>query len=694
MDDIFDRCRTVCELIECNDERGARNELIKIMDYCNKNNIVYNSLINHLIRNLGLYPYLQTESASWDDRFVYEAFKVDVGNNMVTLHKEQSKLLKSLIDGKNLAISAPTSFGKSFVIDAFIAIKKPKNVVIIVPTIALMDETRRSIYKKFSSKYKIITTSDVELAEQNIFIFPQERAISYINKLKEIDMLIIDEFYKASKSFDKDRAPALLKAILKLGKIAKQKYYLSPNISSLKNNIITKDMEFVKYDLNTVYLEKHDIYKNIQNNPDKQRELLNVLKTTQNKTLIYAGTYSEIDNLGILLSEHMQILDNNKLLNDFYCWLSNNYTDTWSLKNLVKRGIGVHNGSLHRSLGQIQIKLFEEPEGIRTIISTSSIIEGVNTSAENIVIWKNKNGSRNLNDFTYNNIIGRGGRMFKHFVGQIYILEKPPASEDTELDINIPEEIYVDIDEQNLEQDFTKEQVAKIIEKKSELQELLQVDNYDKFIEENPLQSSSSTTVKNILVEFRKAPNDWKRINFLNSANTEDWNYFLYKILPLQPDGWETRYSNIVNFTKILSNNWQKTIPELLDDMAEFDMGINDFFKLERLISFKLAGLLKDINTLQHTVFNDESIDITPFITKVSNAFLPTVVYQLEEYGLPRMISRKIDKENIINFADNELNLHQTINRFKEIGYNEIVKNVSSLDDFDKYILKYFYEGI
>ena len=134
-----------------------------------------------------------------------------------------------------------------------------------------------------------------------------------------------------------------------------------------------------------------------------------------------------------------------------------------------------------------EIKLFEETHGIKTIISTSSIIEGVNTSAENIVIWKNKNGSRNLNDFTYNNIIGRGGRMFKHFVGQIYILEKPPVSEDTELDINIPEEIYVDIDEHNFEQDLTKEQVAKIIEKKSELQELLQVDNYDKFVEENNL---------------------------------------------------------------------------------------------------------------------------------------------------------------------------------------------------------------
>lgn len=61
-------------------------------------------------------------------------------------------------------MSAPTSFGKSFVIDAFIAIKQPINVVILVPTVALADETRRRICRKFSHQYKIITTTDVELA--------------------------------------------------------------------------------------------------------------------------------------------------------------------------------------------------------------------------------------------------------------------------------------------------------------------------------------------------------------------------------------------------------------------------------------------------------------------------------------------------------------------------------------------------
>jgi len=216
--DIFQSCHKINDFLIANQDCKARNELIKLLDHHLKNEIEYSPLVNHFIRATGLYPYLDPDTASWDDRYVYEVFKVDVGEeDTKTLHREQSSLLKRLINGENIAVSAPTSFGKSFVIDAFISIKKPNNVVIIVPTIALTDETRRRLYKKFAREYKIITTTDVELAEKNIFIFPQERAINYIDKLETIDILIIDEFYKASSTYDKERSPALLKAIIKLG---------------------------------------------------------------------------------------------------------------------------------------------------------------------------------------------------------------------------------------------------------------------------------------------------------------------------------------------------------------------------------------------------------------------------------------------------------------------------------------------
>ena len=113
--------------------------------------------------------------------------------------------------------------------------------------------------------------------------------------------------------------------------------------------------------------------------------------------------------------------------------------------SLARRATGIHNGKLHRSLSQIQIRLFEEMDGFDNIISTSSIIEGVNTSAENVIIWRNEIGASNLNDFTYKNIIGRGGRMFRHFIGKIYLLESPPLEEVTQLEIPFPDSILGDL---------------------------------------------------------------------------------------------------------------------------------------------------------------------------------------------------------------------------------------------------------
>jgi hypothetical protein len=189
--ETFEVCREVNQLVTLGRETEARDALIKLLDERGDwRDDPEGGLINHMIRATGLYPYLQVEAAAWSDRYVYEAFKVDIGSDTpATLHREQSLLLRRLLDGEDLAISAPTSIGKSFIIDAFIAIREPRNVVIIVPTLALTDETRRRLHRKFGGRYRVITTAGVPLAERNILVFPQERVQGYVELLKQVDLL-------------------------------------------------------------------------------------------------------------------------------------------------------------------------------------------------------------------------------------------------------------------------------------------------------------------------------------------------------------------------------------------------------------------------------------------------------------------------------------------------------------------------
>ena len=566
---VFDKCKAINNLLEEDNENEARDELIKLLDYLKRKNIEYTPLINHLIREVGLYPYIDLKSSHWEDRFVYDAFKVDIGEiEPLTLHREQSSLLKKIVSGANIAVSAPTSFGKSFVIDAFIAINKPKNVMIIVPTIALADETRRRIYKKFSIQYKIITTADIELEDKNIFIFPQERAMSYIDKIDSLDILIIDEFYKASITLDKqnkDRASTLLKTIEKFGKIAKQKYFLAPNISTLKENPFTKDMKFEKIDFNTVFLKIYDEHLKMTSDTKKRNKLIKILKEEKVKTLIYAGTYSEIDKVSKALLKKKEFLDL-ELLNNFSDWLKINYSEDYELSDLVKHGVGIHNGQLHRSLSQIQVKLFEEINGLDTFITTSSIIEGVNTSTENIVIWKNKNGGSKLDIFTYKNIIGRSGRMFKHFIGKAYILDKPPKEENTELSIEIPEDSLSDFDREEYQSQFTKEQINKIIEYKEIMNNLLGKENYKRIIDENLLQNNP-IVIQKIAEHLYYNKDSWNGLANLNSPNPTMWDTYLFHIMKeFMPFMWQDlRYKDFVEFIKILTQNGKRPISELLE---------------------------------------------------------------------------------------------------------------------------------
>ena len=704
--DIFDSCHLINDHLNSNQEVQARNELIKLLDYHERNEIEYSPLVNHLIRETGLYPYLNADTANLEDRFVYEIFKVDIGGKQSTLHREQSSLLKRLVNGENIAVSAPTSFGKSFVIDAFISITNPNNVVIIVPTIALTDETRRRLYKKFAHKYKIITTTEVELAEKNIFIFPQERAMNYVKKIESIDILIIDEFYKASAVYDKSRSPSLLKAIIKLGLKSKQKYFLAPNITSIGDNVFTQDMVFEdKLGFNTVYLDKFEKYKEIEGDKiekelQKGEILLNILEETKTKSLIYAASYPQIDKVSNLLNERLPISER-PLLVEFANWLTINYGANWKLTNLAKRGVGIHNGQLHRSISQIQVKLFEEQEGLSNIISTSSIIEGVNTSAENVIIWRNRKSGGNsiLDSFTYKNIIGRGGRMFKYFIGKIYLLEPPPPDGATQLDIPFPDTILGDLDENIYSSSLNKEQVSKIIVFKKEMYDILGKETYDTLLKENIFQSNNSDFVKETAKQMKENPEEWNGLSYLNSNDPDSWERLLKKITYLLPGEWGDKterytiqHDKFIAFVKVLVNNWGYTIPDLLEELEDFNINIDQFFDLERKTAFNLSSLISDINILQRVIL-DNGTDVSPFVSRVSHAFLPSVVYQLEEYGLPRMISRKLHQNGIINFLDEELNIHNTIEKFHQIG-KEQIKSFGFIDSFDKYIIDYFYDGI
>jgi hypothetical protein len=283
--------------------------------------------------------------------------------------------------------------------------------------------------------------------------------------------------------------------------------------------------------------------------------------------------------------------------------------------------------------------------------------------------------------------------MFKHFIGKIYILEKPPETEDIQLDLTFPDELVGSINLEEFKNELSKEQIEKIIAYKEEMVELLGEGTLESLQAEGLLESSSSFVIRDIAKDIYSNQRSWNGLGYLNSLHPEDWDGCLYRVIRLSAGRWGAEYNKVVAFIKILSRNWELTIPELLIELSAHDIGVEQFFELEKNVTFKLASLLNDVNVLQKKILGS-NIDISPFVSKVSNAFLPPLVYQLEEYGLPRMLSRVIHNTGIIELNSHEKELHEVFNDFLNLSIENKTVLYGLFEPFDYYIYNYFIEGI
>jgi replicative superfamily II helicase len=104
-------------------------------------------------------------------------------------------------------------------------------------------------------------------------------------------------------------------------------------------------------------------------------------------------------------------------------WLERNFPSEWEVIQALRRGVGIHHGNVPRALQQYMVRAFEDGH-IGFLVCTSTMIEGVNTVAENVVIFDRRRGNnKTIDDFTFRNIAGRAGRMNRYFIGKVYVLE-------------------------------------------------------------------------------------------------------------------------------------------------------------------------------------------------------------------------------------------------------------------------------
>lgn len=370
---------------------------------------------------------------------VYNTFATSALDNNISLHPEQRKVLGLIEENRGLIFSAPTSFGKTFIVFEYICRMQPQNVVMIVPTLALIDEYKRKIirqYKEKFSDYNIYLSIDLEkiydFSKKNIFIVTHDRVIdeSVATLFESIDFLIIDEVYKLQKDSSNNRVLILNIAYYNMVKRSKKYVLLAPFISGVENLEKLNDIPaFYSTNFSPVVndVKIYNILDENERNVYMDRILTSI--PPQDNTLIYFPTVVAIDKF--IEQTHTQDqsleLDDNPILKDFVSWARREVHPQWSIIRALEKGFLVHHGQLPLGIRMLELSLFNNPDShFSRLICTSTLLEGVNTSAKNIIITKPcRSYNKTFDAFDFYNLVGRTGRLYQHYLGVAHYIKTP-----------------------------------------------------------------------------------------------------------------------------------------------------------------------------------------------------------------------------------------------------------------------------
>ena len=650
------------------------------------------SMIHSLVRQVGLFPYLEEENLSLKDTIAYEVHRPSGFKENIVFHHAQAEVYYTLLRGENVVLSAPTSFGKSLIIDSIIASQKHSNIFIIVPTIALIDETRKRL-SKFKDSYKTITHPSQSFSQRNIFILTQERAIEIIPNVN-VDFFIIDEFYKLSpQKTDEERCHILNQVFYMLVKKDAQFYLLGPNIEQVTTSLLDNvKFKFIKTDYKTVVSERHPI--NLKNGEDPIERLIELSSSLEDSTLIFCQSPASANKVAKAFcdSNKFEKTDENKDLVD---WLRDNYHSQWILPDCLEYGVGIHHGKIPRAIAQKCIKLFNEGK-IRFLICTSTLIEGVNTKAKSVIVYDNKIARTKFDYFTFNNICGRSGRMGSYFIGHIYLFHEPPAPELPLVDFPIftqtddaPEKLLINVDVEDLNES-SKRKLKKYFEQDVLSQETLKKNSYIDLDRQLDLANFIQGKLKEIhdLMKWDQYPTN----NQLKLSCMLIWPYFVSsnKRMYGVSSGKQLHFrlnqfreaGSIKNFiTAIIDAEKAKTIDSI-------NCAIELAFDIQRhWINYQFPRYLMSLGDIANDIFRKNNLplcDYSYFASLVECYFMAPYVIPMDEYGLPIQISKKIG--DIIKISSNMDDALKQLSNFSPMQEQFSSIECEFIEEFKEYI--------
>lgn len=344
---------------------------------------------------------------------------------------EQYNSEKKILEDTNNYISyvAPTSYGKSSIINELIVNEGYNRIGIIVPTKSLINQTYRKIKKEIKD-YKIIIHDEMyEGEERFIGILTQERALRLLEKEDfYFEKIYIDE---AHNIFDDDSRSILLTRLIRKNKMkyANQKVvYFSPVINNSNSLKIKDSVDNIKQYKVKFNVKEPEIFElTLEGKEKKYNRFINefyetdagkpiyqyIIDNSNEKNFIFISRPVKIEKFSKELCSNANIpeIENDNDLEEIINMLKKHVHEDFYMIDLIKKGIVYIHGKMPEQIKDYLEYKFNQNKQLKYIIANHVILEGMNLPIDSLFILT----VNSLSKEQLVNLIGRVNRLNEIF---------------------------------------------------------------------------------------------------------------------------------------------------------------------------------------------------------------------------------------------------------------------------------------
>ena len=438
--------------------------------------------------NKGLYPvvkfidrqHLEEEKRNFFTE-INSSFVEAYRENGVYQSEQQYRLshFYKVESDNSISVVAPTSYGKTELILNTIREKPNKNICILTPTKALLAQTRWRILKaKIDWVEKVVVHPEMYNSSDTscLAVLTQERLLRLLKNNPKLcfDYVIVDEAHDLLSSDQRDELLASAIIVLNKRNPSTAFKFLTPFIKqsrNLKVRYTTYDLsqymieEYIKTERIYLYdvlkkdgLQIYDQYMNewydCTSEPKNLTSIQFIQRHSADKNIIYFNKPSDIEAFAFEFVRSMPDIEISPELNSAINNISQYISPEYTLVKCLRKGIIYHHGAVPDSIRLYIEHLYSTYPEIKYVITSSTLLEGVNIPASKMFLMDNRKGLGNLSASNFRNLIGRVCRfseVFDHENGsmtklepEIYFVRDKFYRRDANLHEYIPTVIKVD----------------------------------------------------------------------------------------------------------------------------------------------------------------------------------------------------------------------------------------------------------